>query len=73
MSWIYLALIVLYQFHRSMGWTRHLMELYTNNRAQADDAGLALVPRLKYEHVHLTSYSQMRVDLAAQGTMGNTL
>ena len=42
------------------------MELYTNNRAQVEDTGLALVPRLKYEHVHLTSYSKMRVDLAAQ-------
>ena len=42
------------------------MELYANNRAQADDTGLALVPRLKYEHVHLTSYSKMRVDPAAQ-------
>ena len=44
----------------------HLMELYANNRAHAEDTGLALVPRLKYEHVHLTSYSKMRVDLAAQ-------
>ena len=42
------------------------MELYANNRAHATDTGLALVPRLKYEHVHLTSYSKMRVDLAAQ-------
>lgn len=28
--------------------------------------GLALVPKLKYEHVYLTSFSRMRVDLAAQ-------
>ena len=42
------------------------MELYTKNRAQADDTGVALIPKLKYEHVHLTSYSKMRVDLAAQ-------
>ncbi|KAL5505481.1 hypothetical protein EMCRGX_G006918 [Ephydatia muelleri] len=40
--------------------------LYTKNRLQGDDAGLSLVPKLKYEHVHLTSYSKMRVDLAAQ-------
>ena len=25
-----------------------------------------MVPKLKYEHVHLTSFSKMRVDLAAQ-------
>ena len=42
------------------------MELYVNNRAHAEDTGLALVHRLKYDHVHLTSYSKMRVDLAAQ-------
>lgn len=28
--------------------------------------GLALVPKLKYEHTHLTSFSKMRVDLAVQ-------
>ena len=28
--------------------------------------GLRLVPKLKYEHVHLTTFSKMRVDLAAQ-------
>ncbi len=25
-----------------------------------------MVPKLKYEHIHLTSFSKMRVDLAAQ-------
>ena len=45
---------------------KHLTDLYEKNRAQAPDAGLALLPKLKYEHVHLTSYSKMRVDLAAQ-------
>ena len=44
----------------------HLKELYTKNRAQADDTGLALIPKLKFEHIHLTSYSKMHVDLAAQ-------
>ncbi len=28
--------------------------------------GLTIVPRLKYEHIHLTNFSKMRVDLAAQ-------
>ena len=28
--------------------------------------GLSLAPKLKYEHVYLTSFSKMRVDLAAQ-------
>lgn len=28
--------------------------------------GVSLVPKLKYEHIYLTSFSKMRVDLAAQ-------
>lgn len=28
--------------------------------------GLSLIPKLKYEHISLTSYSKMRVDLATQ-------
>ena len=27
---------------------------------------LTIVPKLKYEHIFLTSFSKMRVDLAAQ-------
>ena len=30
------------------------------------DSGLKLLPRLTYDHIHLTSYSVMRVNLAAQ-------
>ena len=41
------------------------MELYLRNRAQADDMGLALLPKFKFEHIHLTS-SKMQVDLATQ-------
>ena len=28
--------------------------------------GLRMVPKLKYEHLHISSFSAMRVDLAAQ-------
>ena len=49
---------------KEISWS-HLMELYKTNRAR-DNPGLALLPKLKYEHVYLTSYSKMRVDLAAQ-------
>lgn len=42
----------------------HILELYRGDVGKA--SGLALVPKLKYEHVHLTSFSKMRVDLAAQ-------
>jgi len=34
-------------------------DLYRRNRG---DTGLVLVPKLKYEHVHLTSFSKMWVD-----------
>jgi len=36
-----------------------------------DAVGLAMVPKLKYEHVNLTSFSKMRVDLAAQVLSGS--
>ena len=45
----------------------HLRELYRKDSgAHKNAAGLCLVPKLKYEHVFLTSFSKMRVDLAAQ-------
>ena len=31
-----------------------------------DQSRACIIPKLKYEHVHLTSFSKMRVDLAAQ-------
>lgn len=39
------------------------MFLYERN---CSASGLSLIPKLKYEHLHLTSFSKMRVDLAAQ-------
>ena len=42
-------------------------KLYRNDKgADREAPGLAMVPILKYEHLHLTSFSRMRVDLAAQ-------
>ena len=43
----------------------HLVALYERNRCK-DTAGLALLPKLKYEHISLSSFSKMRVDLATQ-------
>lgn len=37
-----------------------------NNDMQIQSQGLSILPKLKREHVHLTSFSRMRVDLAAQ-------
>ncbi len=48
---------------KSISW-RHLHSLY--QRDQAGGVGIRLLPKLKYEHLNLTSFSKMRVDLAAQ-------
>ena len=50
---------------KEIGWS-HLVNLYHMNRPKTDTPGLAMVPKLRYEHIYLTSYSKMRVDLAAQ-------
>lgn len=47
-------------------WT-HLQNLYhRDSGAQKTVGGLSLVPKLTYEHIYLTSFSKMHVDLAAQ-------
>ena len=44
-----------------------LFKLYKRNTgAHTNTPGLSLVPKLKYEHVYLTSFSKMWVNLAAQ-------
>ena len=40
-----------------------MLNVYEQTKGQA---GLSILPKLKYEHVHLTSFSKMRVGLAAQ-------
>ncbi len=53
---------------------KQLWDLYDKLRElQAGSCGLSLVPELKREHLQLTSYSRMRVDLAAQVTCCNKL
>ena len=42
----------------------HIRKLYENDMATG--MGIRLVPKLKYEHISLNSFSKMRVDLAAQ-------
>ena len=45
----------------------YVAELYKENAGLITEiSGLCLVPKIKYVHVHLTSFSKMRVDLAAQ-------
>ncbi len=46
---------------------KHLKNLYEKlTSIITQSSGLALVRKLKREHVELTSFSRMRVDLAAQ-------
>lgn len=46
---------------------QHLLKLYERHCSVKHlTPGLTILPKIKYEHVHLTSYSKMRVDLAAQ-------
>ena len=41
--------------------------LYERDSGAVREApGLSLVPKLKWEHIHLTSFSKMRVDFAVQ-------
>lgn len=48
---------------KTIAWD-HLKWLYNADTSQG--AGLRLLPKLKLEHVNLTPFSKMRVDLAAQ-------
>ena len=46
---------------------KHIQDLYEKmNQMAVQSKGLSLLPKLKLEHIELTSYSRMRVDLAAQ-------
>ena len=44
---------------------------YKDAGADRECPGLNLAPKLKREHVYLTSFSKMRVDLAAQVQLMN--
>ncbi|KAL5515328.1 hypothetical protein EMCRGX_G000480 [Ephydatia muelleri] len=51
---------------KNISWD-HLSDLYVlDNDPTKTAPGLRLVPKLMYEHIHLTSFSRMRVDLAAE-------
>ena len=41
----------------------HLVRVFEQTRSQA---GLSILPKLRYEHIYLSSFSKMRVDLAVQ-------
>ena len=46
---------------------RFLIQLYKANTARdTETPGLSIVHKLKYEYLHLTSFSKMQVDIAIQ-------
>ena len=45
--------------------SKHIISLYDKTRSAAVP-GLTILPKLRHEHVYLTNFSKMRVDLAAQ-------
>ena len=48
----------------------YIVKLYERNVGVITQTpGLSMVPKLKYEHIKLTSFSKMRVDLAAEVTI----
>lgn len=52
------------QYNGSYIMWQHIVALYHRDRGKA--TGLFLVKNLKFEHIRLSSFAKMRVDLAAQ-------
>lgn len=50
---------------QSISW-EHICQLYQRNLGSVDNVGVSMVHKLTLEHINLTSFSKMRVDLAAQ-------
>ena len=46
--------------------TKHCLDTLLYEQDAGKSSGISMVPKLTYEHLHLTSFSKMRVDLAAQ-------
>ena len=70
MLYAYTVIIVYYPLNQNNGqcikWD-HLRELFEKVSGTAiASKGITLLPKLKMEHICLTSYSRMCVDLAAQ-------
>lgn len=50
---------------QSISW-EFIRDLYKHNLGSVDNVGVRLVHKLTLEHINLTSFSKMRVDLAAK-------
>ena len=66
LSWYVVLNITLFMYHlhlqcngKAISWS-HLEELYKRDtRSEGHATGLRLVPKLKYEHIYLSSFSKM--------------
>ena len=58
----YIYSIYLFNYLEGWSWV-HLVELYNRSKTAS---GLSLLPKLCMDHIYLTSYSKMRVNLAVQ-------
>ena len=56
--------IVKFQCKGKNIWWNHLKKFYDEDSNAG--MGLQMVPKLKFEHLHINSFSAMRVDFAAQ-------
>ena len=64
----YTVIIILYSKQKDghyISW-KHLTDLYERDKGKA--TGIAMASKLKFEHINLTSFAKMRVDLAAQAS-----
>lgn len=51
---------------RDIRW-KHIVDLYERNTGrETETPGVSIAHKLKYEHIKLTNFLKMRVDLAAQ-------
>lgn len=68
MQYVYVYAKYMFTYLPVAKWSVHFFkDLYEKLLGMAiQSKGLNLVPKLKQEHVNLTSYARMRVDLAAQ-------
>ena len=61
-----LYIIILDYTGQNIDWDL-IVQLYKRNAGVTTETpGLCEVPKIKYEHLYLTIFSKMRVDLAAQ-------
>ena len=61
--YIYALTDTILQFHDQRITWQYIEDLYYHTKSSG---GLSTMHKLKHEHVYLTSFSKMRVDLAAQ-------